>query len=530
MTRLGVILLPAGLLLVLALATSCPPAPVSQDSVMPKAAAEARLSEADLSARPAHYGNSPEAWLTDRGGNSDGGFCSARLQLPLATEPAWKFDYSAAEFSAHPARSLVHYAGTMYLAADSPQLVALKAATGEVVINQDVYSHDNSDTLEQIQRIYAHPHGLLIGQDHLGRYYAWDLVAPGLPRLWLGPPMSIDSGFVTDRNLLLTSWGDQLYGLDALTGEQRWSFPTGSQPGGVVLARDGMMVWWNAEGRLLALDSQDGSLKWSITTTDLIDRAVIDETRAEVLVAYGTEYLECRNLMDGVVLWQYSWQSLFPPEERARRFEAVSQRIGRNANGMNWHGTNNRVDDIALTQTGVVFATASGHVFRLSHIGTELWRYTGQGTVIRLLAFDNAVLICALYVSPEALAWERAVFCLDEPDWPMLTQIRAEQHAANEQAGQQPPPDQSGAEIQLTTPEASPPRKEIFTRFAALSLENGHELSVVEPDLQPASALIPAGGNLVYAEAPWYWAYSGRTENDNRLRVIAYPWIEREGT
>ena len=488
---------------------------------------QGQLTAEQLTGRQGFPGNTPEAWLTDRGGNSDGGYCDAMLRLPLATEPNWEFDYSAAEFSPTPVRAAVHYNGTLYLAAESPQLIALNADDGTVIFNKDVYAHEDTDVVEQIQRIYAHPKGLLIGQDNLGRYYAWDTLGEELLRLWLGPELITGSGFVTDQDLLLTSLQDQLYALDVLTGGTKWAYPSNSRPGGVVLSRDGIELWWSSDGRLYALEAATGIPLWSITTTDLIERAVIDEVQSLAYVAYGSEFIECRSLADGNIRWSYSWAGLYSAEERARRFAEVKGRLGgRRQHGMNWSGTNNRVDDIALSGDGLALSLCSGHVVKLDATGRQVWMYSGQAPVTRLIAFNNGLLVGALYVRPEVFLWERAVFCLDLPDWPRMRQVWEEQGAPLEEtAGNDSEPDVA---LQASSGDAGV-RQEIFYRYAVLGLDNGQELSAFEPELLPASALIPAHGNVVYAEAPWYWAITGRAERSNRLRVLAYPWIEWEG-
>jgi outer membrane protein assembly factor BamB len=484
----------------------------------------------ELAKRTALYGNDTRAWLTNRGGNGDAGFCAARLKLPLATEPVWEYAYTSAEFSSHWVSSIVHYDGTLYLAADSTQLVGIAASNGSVEFNSDVYAHKDADLNEELKRLYAHPQGLLLGQDNLGRFYAWDLLAPGLPRLWLGQEILMDAGFVTDADLMLTSWGDQLYCIDTFTGSMSWQVPSVSQPGGVVLSQSGIGLWWSSEGRLQALDARDGKPRWSIITTDLIERAVIDDQRELAYVVYGGEYIECRRLGDGEILWSYSWKGLYSAEERQQFYEEVIRRQAIDPSRMVWKGANNRIIELALVNDSVLLGLSSGHVLALDQDGGELWKYQGQAPISDLLAFENAVLIGALYVRPEANPSEISAFSLNEPDWPQLKIIRLEQaqQAAKladteEEEGPalQPPPDPNAPE--------TPGVKEAFYRFAALDLTTGLELSAFEPDRGPGSTLTPANTVVVFAEAPRGQRYAGTNMRDKKQRVLAYSWIELEG-
>jgi outer membrane protein assembly factor BamB len=487
------------------------------------------LTASELAARPALYGGDTRAWLTDRGGNNDGGYCAAKLKLPLATEPSWEFAYSAAEFSNNPATTILHYAGRIYLTADSPQLVALDAQTGKVLLNKDVYAHKDSDANEELNRIYAHPQGLLLGQDNLGRFYAWDLLDEALPQLWLGPELDSVAGFVLDGELMLTSWDDQLYGLDVLSGEPRWQFPSASQSGGVVLSQSGIEIWWSSEGRLYALQATDGVLLWSITTADLIDRVIIDEPQQLTYVTYGNESVECRRLNDGAVRWQYSWASIVNEAERKWRYEQLLERLKVSADSLGLAGVTNQLDEIALSPDGVLLSLSNGSVVALDKAGKIRWLYHGQASVTRMVVFENAALIEALYAPPGYLFWDRAAYCLVEPDWPLLKHTRMLQAEAQGGPVEEPARPQGTPGLIPNSTPPGPPHREVFPRFAALDLRTGQELSSFEPELFPVSALVPARGNVVFTEAPVSWAVVGESGRGRKLRVLAYPWIEWEG-
>jgi outer membrane protein assembly factor BamB len=515
--------LPLAALLMMGLA-ACQPQAVEQK----QAAVLAQLSADELQARPAYYGGDTRAWPTDRGNNCDSGYCAARLKLPLATEPAWEYSYSAAEFSARPATAIVHYDGKLYLSASSSQLAVLDAASGKLLMNRDVYAHENNDSSEQIQRLYGHPQGLLLAQDNLGRYYAWDLLNPVLPRLWLGSRRDIGSGFVTDGTLMLASWTDELAAVDVLDGEQRWSYPSACDPGGLVLSHSGIEIWWSSTGRLYALHAADGAPLWNITTADMIDRVIINEHEQLAYVAYGSEYLECRSLADGTVRWQYSWVGLWSAAARERLLAEATRQVGEHTASLAWTGVENVIDNLAaLPEGGLIISLADGRLIALDAAGTERWRYSGKAPAYGMLAFENGVILGSVYASPAAYPWKRAVFSLTAPDWPRLRQVQQQQ-------GQPEPSNNTGA-AQPAAPALGartangPPRQEMFYRLAVLDIDSGRELDSFEPELLPASSLIPAQGNIVFGEAPRYWAFTGVNQPGQRLRVLAFPWIDREG-
>lgn len=492
----------------------------------------ARLTAQELSKRPALSGGTPRAWLTTRGDNADSLYCAARLKLPLATEPAWEFGYTPAEFSGHPARTVLHYDGLLVLAGDSPQLIGLDTVTGAQRFNHDVYEHLDSDAQEYFRNLYVHPQRLLVGVDNLRRFYAWDIRGAALERLWLTGQAKDAAGMVASGRLLVTGWDDKLFGLDMLDGSKQWQVPLGAGGGGVVLAGDGKAAWWSEAGLAMGFDPHDGGLMWNLQVVDQVDRIVPDKQRGLAYLAYSSEKLECRGLDSGKLLWSYSWRSLMDAEERARRLAETQEIIGGNNRRFVPAEIVVEVSEMAVTTAGLVLSLDSGTVLAFDHEGHIRWLYEADVPGISLLCFKNAILLGQLYARPQDFPYPLLPFWLDPPDWPHYQEVTRrwdgiEWPPGREGRGQEEPGSQ--ADSRVTNEMEATGRQVLFFRFVALDPATGEELSAFEPARVPFSSPVPAYSYIVFSELPNYRTNLAPGAPSQRLTVAAYDWIDWEG-
>jgi outer membrane protein assembly factor BamB len=434
------------------------------------------------------YGGTPRAWITPAGDAPDSNFCAADLRLPLETEPAWVYEYGY-EFSAAPPSDVVHRDGLLVVTANCPQLLGLNARTGEQVFNQDVYQHQDTGRLEDLGHLFVHPaEPIIAGQDDLKRHYVWDINAEGLQERWVGPELSSRSGSVVFGNSVYTAWGESVYCLSLDTGQPRWSYPNLVGAGGIVLGLDGVLVWWSQANNFIALDAVDGSLLWSymhgvrIEGTGEGAQVIIDDEHHRAYLMLADEWIQCRDLTTGAMLWEHNWSDIVRPDRR-QAFEEFMQTPGFPMPAVQG----------IISPEGLVLPVHSGCVLALDHDGERRWVYYSSTAVTKAIGFRNAVLIAETYVGRDVAAYGQWLqgFCPEPPDWSNYLQVPEERR-------------ENG----------------IFERVVALDADTGEAVSAYATASLSAT-ITPASNQIILGE-------TGRA-GDTTHRIVAYNWLDWDG-
>lgn len=458
----------------------------SQDVTVSSASGGATLTTSSESGEL--YGGTPRAWITPAGDAPDSNYCAAELKLPLETEPTWVYEYGY-EFSAAPPGEVIHRDGLLVVTANCPQLLGLDARTGGQVFNQDVYQHQDTGQHEDLSRIFIHPtKALMAGQDDLGRHYAWDISADGLHERWVGPEVRSRSGYVVFGNSVYTAWSESIYCLSLDSGQTRWSYPNLVGAGGIVLGLDGVLVWWSQANNFIALDAVDGSLLWSylcgvrIEGTGEGTHVIVDDEHHCVYLVLADEWVQCREITTGAMLWEHNWSDIIRPD---RRQALTDYRGSLNYPMPTAHGV--------LTPDGLVLPVNTGCVLALDHAGNRRWVHYSDTSVIHALGFNNAVLVSELYWGKDVTGLREGlkVFCPQPPDWPSYLNTSEERR-----------------------------ERGLYERLVVLDMTSGEQLDAFDPG-SILAALTPAYDKVVFGE-------TGRA-GDATHRIVAYNWIDWDG-
>ena len=80
-------------------------------------------------------------------------------------------------------------------------------------------------------------------------------------RCWTGYWMN-SSAAIADGKVYTGSWDNNLYALDAKTGEEKWRFKTGDWVLSTPAAVNGMVYFGSLDGNLYALNARTGRERW----------------------------------------------------------------------------------------------------------------------------------------------------------------------------------------------------------------------------------------------------------------------------
>jgi outer membrane protein assembly factor BamB len=448
------------------------------------------------------YGGDAHAWLGQLGNIQDQSYCHARLKLPLNPKPAWEHDYTGAEFSGSWPTTILNYNGTLTVCAQSPQLMLMRATSGEVIENKDVYQREStfSGQLEAFVSIYLTPAGRLLAVDATNSFYCFD--TRQLAPVWFRRTPRTEQGasaLVADIGNLYCNWGSARswnpHSISVADGKPGWVYGVGADPDdlGVTLSRSGTMLLYARPNQLRAIRVEDGKPMWSSYASGEISLAPIDEQRQLVYTVLYNESLDCRDLRTGQLRWSYSWRDLLSENERESRMQLAGlRRLTRQPLEVLSTG-------ICVGDDGVYLSLQTGDVLHLSAEGKLLWKVRLDAPVAGMVLFDNALLAAQQYQVPDILekgremsqAVSQDAFNLRKPNWSNLTPSQNVRHAR-------------------------------FTRFAALSRSNGAMLSTVDTAVTNLSNLCPAGSAVVF----------GGTRRGEGLRaqvnyITAYSWVEQ---
>jgi eukaryotic-like serine/threonine-protein kinase len=220
------------------------------------------------------------------------------LALDAATgELKWEFDMQK------PSRGAPFVEGdTVYVSTgfDGGRIFALDAATAEV--RWSVEDRENPVTGPVLANglLYVpYTSGDMVAYDPATGDERWRTMAglrdeegdmnprPGLPMVAEGVLYTSSNGFA----------GANTVALDAATGEELWSVPTGDFSAGAPLLFEGVLLVGSDTGDLLALDPATGAELWRIAIPDAIDN---DLDQASPPLAVG-ERIYVRDRAGGVV-------------------------------------------------------------------------------------------------------------------------------------------------------------------------------------------------------------------------------------
>jgi len=475
----------AGAAIVVAVAAGCQQQGSSQGNAASTAHA-ATATKVSLEGRRDLAGGDRHAWLTTAGNISDNNYCREKISFPLDTERAWEYTFTSAQFSSSAVNSLIHYDGLVVAAARSSQLVGLKADTGELVFNQDVYLHLDNHQQEILSTIFFHPRGLLTGLDDLGRIYCWEVTADGLQQQWITEADPSTRAMITQGPGLYAGWGNMMHSLAIADGSELWSYPNLSGDNGVVMSDSGLLITWTQYGEFYCLDGSDGRLLWSVFTDTTgrqwATRVVIDNERSRAYLILPDERVQCRDLPTSDLLWEHSWTDLLPMEDRPAHFAT------HNADLVPLWSV-----ECCLSPAGLTLAMLHGQAININHDGERTWTYDSDVLLLGEMAFDNAILLTEWYLGldyPQINPGWRSFSPAPPVGWERFD-------AADE-----------GRQSYGT-----------FQRFVWLDPANGTVIDMFEPDF-PANAIVPAGDKIVIGE-------SYRDVSQVR-RILAYNWLAPE--
>jgi len=154
----------------------------------------------------------------------------------------------------------------------------------------------------------------------------------------------------------------KVYALDTIYGDLKWEFETGDKIWTSPVVKDGVVYVGNYGGNFYALSSQDGSLLWEIELPAAIASSPVVSGGS---VFFGTfdHYLYAINSANGVEKWRFK--------------------------GGNWFWANPVVKD------GVVYAGCLDHrIYALgARTGTELWQFTADAPIVSTPVLAGNLLI-----------------------------------------------------------------------------------------------------------------------------------------
>jgi outer membrane protein assembly factor BamB len=138
---------------------------------------------------------------------------------------------------------------------DDSGVYAVDAATGELEWEQTVAGYAGAGPTVAGGRVY-------LGTDE-GRVAAFD-AADGTEQWTVERREPFDSPAVVDGTVYVV--GDRVYALDAESGDVVWAQAVAGDPEGAIPAvGDGSLYTRGGEGRIVALETSDGSERWEFT-------------------------------------------------------------------------------------------------------------------------------------------------------------------------------------------------------------------------------------------------------------------------
>jgi outer membrane protein assembly factor BamB len=469
-------------------------------------------------------GGTGQAWLTADGDLGDSNYCSARLKLPLAPEPAWTYSYSAAEVGPDPTQDLVHYGGLVAGSGGGSVVFVLDARSGQERSKADAFLRQAGglNMRESFMGLMFSPRGCLTGLDENGRYYVWDWPLDRLEQPRVGPPHDgLRNGFVALDETVVGSNGDALAAMRLADVTQvAWEEQLGVQPRGVVALADGTVVGWTIHG-LVSCNAPDGAERWRTDEGSRLQRVVLDPEGDRAYVALFTGVLVCRAMDTGRELWRYDWNGLVPPAEQAGLLEGLNALLqqGQFGNGP-LESLILQAQLIGMAPQGVVLALQSGDVVLLDPAsGKVRWHTRLHALADRGIVFRNGVLIHLRYHSLASNTrgiFTTLPFLLHVPEWAEI-----EDRAALEKFNI----DALSNGSQSTQ---APKRRVVYGRFAVLNLDDGKLVQYFVEDKPAGGSIIPVEDKLVVAleqEALLTLPESHRAP----CKLAAYSWLEQGG-
>ena len=436
-------------------------------------------------------GGDQRAWLNTGGDAAATSYCAARLKLPLASKPDWTATYSVGQFSAYPASELIQYDGRICIAARSPMVLVLDAATGRKLYGKYVYAGPaGQGSGEEVQAIFYSPGGALFARDDYGVCYCLYERGGELKGRWAYQGTRGDFAAIATGDEVFLAVAGRLRCLGLASAKERWSYPTLLRANGVLLSRSGAVVWFSLHGKAGAVAAANGTPLWSLACDDLINQVVIDDQRSRAYVSSNGERLECRDLQSGEQRWAFSWRDLIPAEDRQRALTQLETVVRQGGVSLAFIASN-----VMLLPDGVCVVLASGDVFCLDVEGKLRWHVRLNTAVNAALGFENGILIQQYYDGPQGrdLTDIGFVFMFEPPDWPVYRN--------------------AGAKRQL---------QGRFVRHAVLSRTDGTVLSTCEQPRGVRCYPIPAGDKIVLG-------LEGQRDAIP-ASVVAYNWLEPQET
>jgi hypothetical protein len=467
--------------------------------------AQATRIERPVAARPAHYGGDSRAWLRPGGDGADSSLCHATLKLPLSLEPAWSFDYDAAEFSSYDVLTILHYDGQLVLQSRTPQIRVLDVTDGHVLCARDIATRRiQSDSIETIFQIQVTPNGHCLLRDSEMTLHLMDLLDPEYHISWSRKLPSKDlAGLISGTGTVHSCVLAKIDSYSLLDGSLANTWPVTAFNGRLARSRESELVWWKfGHSEMTCLGEGEPGARWGVMNDVPFESVMLDDSAQAVYAVLSDESIDCRSLADGSRRWNYEYAWMFPEQER--------QEISERYNGIK---VPFEFSAMSVLEDGIAAAMTTGDVFRLSSDGTLVWHVKLDTGVNTLLAFDNALMVQQFFAKvgrqPQR-TWE--LYVDKEPDWKLYQKYGAGS------AGPAPGPRLNG-----------PDQRILFSKLVVLDLNDGRELDAMEEEVFSTAGMTPARDKVVLGGSPPLSSMLDESGTAARRKVLAYNWLEPEG-
>jgi outer membrane protein assembly factor BamB len=233
---------------------------------------------------------------------------------------AWRFETGSAVRSS-PA---LHY-GTLFVGSTDGVLYALKAESGTLAWKYDAGAPiASSPAVAEGVVLVGSRDGVLHGVSASDGAPRWRLEAgPDLPLAWgfEGWDYIMSSPTLADGTAYWGSGDGRVYAVDPQNGDERWRFDTGGRIRATPAVAEGLLVIGNSDGFIFGLDAQSGEPIWRFETAGVRLNSVDfgfdrKQVSASAAISEGMVYVGSRDASlyaldarDGTQRWSYGEES-----------------------------------------------------------------------------------------------------------------------------------------------------------------------------------------------------------------------------
>ncbi len=237
-------------------------------------------------------------WQFARGSAEMTGTASTALHFPL--ELAWTFKTSEKRGEGIVATSVVK-GGKVFVGGQNGGFYCLELASGKEVwkVTEKGFFEGNAAFAEDLV-IAGCGDGFVYAWTAAEGKEAWKFESGGEihagANLWTAPDGKL--------RILIGSYDNKLYCLDALTGAKIWEYETANYVNGAAAIFDGKTAFGGCDGTLYILDMLTGAEEKKVDVGNYIGNNIAADKGVAYLTHYGNK-VEAFALGDGARLWQF---------------------------------------------------------------------------------------------------------------------------------------------------------------------------------------------------------------------------------